>query len=426
MGILLKPTLDCNMRCAYCYEHDTRSLGRHRYYDIDAMMKTARELYEATRDDICLHGGECLLMAKQDLERFLRESYRICGRSSLQTNASLIDDDHIRMFKKYKTSVGVSIDGPWPLNRGRADEAGTNFIIANIATLKEAGLYVGPIIVLSKFNATSELRPLLKSFILTLKSMQIEGGRLNFVETQPDMELSPEEAKEAYLDLADFMLSEPGLNYQPFRDIIDNLCGFGLGTCIFTQCDFYATQAGKAVMGDGSLSSCLKTAKDGVPFIQAKETMTMRYDVLQAIPKEDGGCGGCRYWRICYGGCPSAAEKDDWRNKSRYCEAFSATYELIEKRLKAMLPNIELITEVKPPEDSQQDYKERSGNQYSRRPFGLMDSTFTGCPSTWRERAKSEKLSQPQQPGRQCGVHGEHGDRAHGDHSRHGDSGGTK
>ena len=420
MGILLKPTLDCNMKCAYCYEHDTRSLGRHRYYDIDAMMKTARELYEATRDDICVHGGECLLMAKQDLERFLRESYRICGRSSLQTNASLIDDEHIRMFKKYKTSVGVSIDGPWPLNRGRSDEAGTNRIIANIARLKEAGVSVGHIIVLSKFNATEELRPQLKGFMITLKGMGLNGGRLNFVEARPDMELSPEEAKEAYVDLTDFILSEPGLQYQPFRDIVDNLCGFGLGTCIFTQCDFYATQAGKAVMGDGSLSSCLKTAKDGVPFIQAKEKTTTRYDILKTVPKEDGGCGGCRYWRICYGGCPSAAENDDWRNKSRYCEAFHATYELIEKRLKALLPNIELITEVKP-EDPEKDYKERNSNQYSRRPYRLMDSTFTRCPSTWRERAKSERIAQ--QAGRQCRPQAGHVDQPHEDYSEHEDSG---
>jgi len=31
----------------------------------------------------------------------------------------LIDQDFIEIFKKYKTSVGLSIDGPWPCNELR-------------------------------------------------------------------------------------------------------------------------------------------------------------------------------------------------------------------------------------------------------------------------------------------------------------------
>lgn len=471
MSILLKVTLDCNMRCMYCYEKDTRALGRHRYYDVDEMLATAKRLRDETGDTPSLHGGECLLVAKPDLERLLAAIYAMSGQSGIQTNATLIDDDHIRMFKKYKTHVGVSIDGPWPLNRGRAGEDMTGKILANIAKLRQADISVGPIVVLSKFNATEDERPALKDFLVTLRGMGIKGGRLNFVECgNPEIELSAEEARECYLDLVDFVLAEPGYDYQPFRDIVDNLCGFGLGTCIFTKCDYYATQAGKAVLGDGSLVSCLKTAKDGQPFLQAEKPTTVRYEILKAVSREKGGCGGCRYWRICYGGCPAEGEADDWRNKTRYCEAFRAVYELIEKRLKALLPNIHLVTDDLPlatPEEEERDYEERRCNRYSGRPFALMTPEGTGVPSTWRGEARnnakradqgSQQGACDRQPilgkpgwrhgdhydasgtiGRQGGMRSDlqrhsgtgtspgqaagHGDRAHGDYSRHGDSG---
>lgn len=820
MSILLKVTLDCNMHCAYCYQKDTRSLGKHRYYDIDAILATAKKLWEETGDTPSLHGGECLLVAKPDLERLLAGIYQMSGQSGIQTNASLIDDEHIRMFKKYRTHVGASIDGPWPLNRGRANEDMTAKILANIAKLRAADISVGPIIVLSRFNATRDKRPALKDFLVTLRGMGIKGGRLNFVECgNPEIELSAEEAKECYLDLADFILREPGYDYQPFRDIVDNLCGFGLGTCllpgtfvwtgngldcverandtivgangriqnivhkwnkqydgtaveitirgwniplklteehkalvvpadryrwadgqlkehwkhkgreriskkedlsflkdrtwvearevkkndlllvpkpqyelctppfseavaellgwyaaegshdadhrvrfvvhekevahlvelieragagqhvsiqyrpnskaacvninnrewtqlfmervpgkvhskhlsgtlkrmpksymakflkgymdgdgyigftytgvntvserlaldivdmllccgfwpklyrqhpkgkrpvycvgvntkqrdalcrfmdttnpckptkgqqhffedddffyvpvrevklfpysgpvydlqtddhtittpaivhncIFTKCDFYATQAGKAILGDGSVVSCLKTAKDGQPFLQAEKPNTVRYEILKAIPREKGGCGGCRFWRICFGGCCAEGENDDWRNKTRYCEAFHAIYELIETRLKALLPNIELVTdkpEPATPEEEERDYEERRCNRYSGRPFALMTPEGTGVPSTWRGEARSnakgtgqggrqglcDRQAVPGKPGWRHGDHYDatgtsgqggmrsdprrqnvgHGDRAHGDYSRHGDSG---
>ncbi len=418
MSILLKCTLDCNMQCAYCYEHDTRSVGRHRYYDLDAMLATAQRLREQTGDTVSLHGGECLLLAKRDLDRLLKALYEMQGSSGIQTNASLIDDDHIRMFKKYKTHVGVSVDGLWPLNRGRTDEAGTNKILTNIRRMREANVSVGPIIVLSTFNAeTPEQRELLKEFLLDLKAIGITGGRLNLVQ-HPKCELTPEQAREAYLDLGSFVLAEPGFQFQPFRDIVDNLCGFGLGTCVFSQCPFYATPAGKAIMGDGSLSSCLKTAVDGVPFIQSDRPDYTRYDILRAIPREQGGCGGCRYWRICYGNCPTEGENGDWRNKSRFCDAWYATYEMIEKRLKALLPNIQLITdETVKPEDEKRDYDERKCERYQGRPFGLMDAGTTGRPSTWRGQAKRSRQSQ-----QQCRSGTGHADQAHGDYSRHGDS----
>ena len=45
------------------------------------------------------------------------------GRNGLQTNGVLVDDEHVRMFRKYRVHVGVSIDGPGELNDVRS--AGT-------------------------------------------------------------------------------------------------------------------------------------------------------------------------------------------------------------------------------------------------------------------------------------------------------------
>ena len=62
-------------------------------------------------NSICAHGGEPLILPKQELEKILKFAFDKTGQSSIQTNGTLIDDDHILMFKRYKTGVGISIDG---------------------------------------------------------------------------------------------------------------------------------------------------------------------------------------------------------------------------------------------------------------------------------------------------------------------------
>jgi uncharacterized protein len=108
--------VQCNLQCHYCYQHPQRDAGLSaRVYDMDRMK--AGLLAEGRPFN--LFGGEPLLVPKEDLEEIWRWGLEHFGRNKVQTNATLIDDDHIRMFRDYRVHVGVSIDGPGPLNDAR-------------------------------------------------------------------------------------------------------------------------------------------------------------------------------------------------------------------------------------------------------------------------------------------------------------------
>ncbi len=72
---------------------------------------------------------------------------------SIQTNATLINEDWCEFFLEHKFSVGVSLDGPEWATRRRVNWAGREAfpkIMAGIETLKQAGIDFGIIAVVSR------------------------------------------------------------------------------------------------------------------------------------------------------------------------------------------------------------------------------------------------------------------------------------
>lgn len=428
MGILIKPELRCNLQCKYCYEQETRHWQKDIGIDVDKVIQRAAEIFqnEHCGNSICAHGGEPLILPKQELEKILKLAFDKTGQSSIQTNGTLIDDDHILMFKRYKTGVGISIDGRWPLNEYRwagseeKTKEMTEKTISNIYKLVKEGVTPGLIVVISKANGIKDRLPLLKGFLQEMCNIGVTSIRLNLCMSK-QYGLTPEEARETYLELCKYTLEEPNRLFLPFRDMVDNLLGLGTGTCVFTKCDYYHTDSARVVLGDGSRTCCLKTAGVDRPFVWDHQYSDVRYQALGSISRIDGGCGDCRYWRVCYGFCPSETDDGDWRNRAKYCEAYYACYQYIEKQLKGLIPNVVLVPEVEPV-DEQRDYEERRCNRWHVEPFKSMSySAGTANPSTWKQPAKQvfectgkganfEKYKQPV-PGKPGYYHADHADQ---------------
>jgi uncharacterized protein len=427
LTILIKPSLKCNMNCAYCYELPIRQAEKGFEWNLVNVLKRIDDVMAQKRHDTpTLHGGEPLTLPRNELEIFFKTMYEKNGYGGIQTNGTLIDDELIEMFKKYKVSVGVSIDGPWPLNRFRYNEEVTNKVIKNIYRMRAEQISVSIIAVISRANGLPEQRQALKDFLLEIKGIGVHSGRLNLCKANtPELaskfELTTEEAIDFYKDMGAFVFDN-GLDFQPFRDIVDNLLGLGTGTCVYTKCDYWSTASAVVILGDGSLTSCLKTAIDGQPFVRDTKETYERYEILKSIPKEEGGCGGCRYWRICFGHCPSEAKDGDWRNKSRYCDVYYSQYEFIENRLKGMLPNLKTVPDF-PCDDEHQDYLDRRSRNWKHDPFALMRSTTANCASANRKsaRMKQEQPSECKSSQMKQGDGWRHGDSPHGDHKNHAD-----
>jgi uncharacterized protein len=308
--------------------------------------KTIRERYKKqygdTKDEkggsrIGLHGGEALILSKPLIERFLKLSFELSGRSSIQTNGYMIDDDIIEMFKKYKTGVGISIDGPWPCNEyrgvGSAEERKkqTAQILKNIDRLKREGVGVSVIAVIHKKNALGDRREILKNWVMELNNKRI-SGRLNpCCCGKEDIDLTPEEAADFYSDMFHFLLRNGIGGWSPWKDMINSLLQKSPVVCVFKQCDPYSTPSCIPIFNDGGEGVCLRLYTDGKIYLRDERRTELRSNVLRQTD-----CKDCTWWSHCYGGCIGLSKDFDWRNKDRFCLMYKTVFESIVNALKAL------------------------------------------------------------------------------------------
>lgn len=422
MTLHISATTGCNLGCSYCYEDPDRDRKQEwvdRQYDMDAIMGRLEEWKEKhPHETPGFHGGEPLLVRKEHLERvfeWVHETYD--GQSShIQTNGTLLDEDHVELFSRYNVNVGISCDGPAELNRerktagergnpsGRATDRMTDRTLDAIQACVDNGVDVGIIVVLHETNVgTDERLEMLLDWIDELNQMGVSGHynpAIPYEDVQTDISLSAERLKEVYLRTWEWMKAEPYRSWNPMRDFVDNLLGAQLGNCVNNRCDVMNAGAAKIVKGDGETTGCGKTwsqVGDGVPFLQGDSSDNKyndpdgqeRYEMLQKIPgapdrpddePDLGGCKGCEYWNVCQGGCPSAGMNDDFRNRTWECKAVYALYERIEQDLRALLPNITLITDY--PWDA--TLAERASSwQLDIKPFAAMDPAHDGATSSY-------------------------------------------
>lgn len=422
MTIIVIPNLSCNIKCKYCFAHGYGWVNEHKIeYNLNAILKGMEEMHKITGgDNFCMHGGECTVISFKDFEAILSKMFELQGKSAVQSNGYTLNNDFIRLFKKYKTGPGVSIDGTGELNslRGFPDDKVKNReftekVLDNMFTMRKEGINVGVITLLHKVNAgtPAKLRKL-RDFLFMLKDNGITGGRLNLMwSNYPEVkqyELTPEEASRALVYLYNEVGKEPELHWNHFREMIDNLLGFHLSSCSFGKCDYFCTTGAKSILPDGSFGNCDRTHQEGVVYTRASNSPTFeRYEVLK-----ETDCSECRYWNVCYGGCPSEGVDSDWRNKTRWCKPIYDLYSVIEKDIKGIFPNIRLVTD-----NAGVDNFEllQRGNHIN--PFDSMLWDKSKYPSAWKSVTRRTDVVQDRQNA-DC----RHGNVDHGDYTDHGDS----
>lgn len=129
--IVIKPTMNCNLRCGYCYEFirngttyckDTMSIEQ-----LTSIIWRTAKLFPNSKILWMFHGGEPLLQGASYLKNFadcIREvnnTYSVDYKIALQTNATLLTDECIRVLEKNadllsERIVSISIDGPQEIN----------------------------------------------------------------------------------------------------------------------------------------------------------------------------------------------------------------------------------------------------------------------------------------------------------------------
>ena len=159
MQFIIKVTSACNLSCTYCSEglRQLENLNIETYKRfVDGIPKLLRHVGQKNVD-IIWHGGEPLLIGKQWITEAIEYTNEVLSdfeiSYSIQTNATLIDEEWIQIFKEFDFSIGISLDGYKELHdqyRIAKNGQGTyETIITNIKSLKSQGIPASLLMVLN-------------------------------------------------------------------------------------------------------------------------------------------------------------------------------------------------------------------------------------------------------------------------------------
>lgn len=353
MTIIIVPTEKCNFRCTGCFEPDEVHDGVGLEYNFNAIRRSLMEVWSGPYNgsDVCLHGGEPLLIPVSEIEKLLSLIYNLPwkntgkrkGAVSIVTNGSLITDKHIELFKKYNVHVGLSCDGPPDLNIHRGPDPSNREVtsqynqrmVALIKKLRKEKINVSGMCILHKENSgTKEKLQKLGGWLLWLKKEGIQGGRLNAIysNNHPELELSNSEIYRVWRNLYNWN-KKYDLRWNPVIEMEKNLLKdkgshgyFFPKPCVYNQCNPFNTHT-LSILPDGTIGCCDRTFSRGLYSRSTDKKKCGRYEALKQTE-----CKGCKYWDICGGGCPEEGMGGDWRRKTRFCEAIYKTYSYIESK----------------------------------------------------------------------------------------------
>lgn len=148
ISFLIKPASSlCNLACSYCFYADVSahrecaSMGIMDQTTVKALVDQALD-FPCEQVNFCFQGGEPMMAGLAYFQNFI--SYVQSRKTTktityaLQTNATMIDDDWIALFKENHFLVGVSLDGFLENhNRYRKDRKGKGTFKTVIHVIKK-------------------------------------------------------------------------------------------------------------------------------------------------------------------------------------------------------------------------------------------------------------------------------------------------
>src|ERR1700723_3304829 len=127
--VLVKLAARCNIKCTYCYWfRDAEVYNKPAVLTPEAEDTFCLRLEEHIREFelpyflLVFHGGEPLLFPKRRFDALLQKLRGVEQRTGcvitrgVTTNAILIDEEWIALFKKHDVNVTISLDGPPEIN----------------------------------------------------------------------------------------------------------------------------------------------------------------------------------------------------------------------------------------------------------------------------------------------------------------------
>lgn len=358
LNIVFKISERCNLKCDYCYfffgGDDTWKkhpplVSRKVVEDLGAFSARAARDHRLEVIDIVFHGGEPLLMSKPrfsemcDTLRRYEDGFRFSF--ALQTNGVLVDDGWIDIFERHRVTVGVSLDGPPPVNdlhrldlKGRSSYDAT---VAGLRTLQAAAAQkrVNPPGLLSVISPFSDGGATYRHFVDDL-------GVTYMSFLTPDYSWDSVVAEPVIRGVERFLLSalrawlgdkNPKIKVRVFSELLAAMVDPRATEIIHNYRDDYRSIISVSSNGDLGPEDTLRTldprfasmglniANHNLSDVFESEAWREQADALTIKPHQ---CEGCDWWKICKAGRPvhRYSKANAFSNHSLYCSGLKETY----------------------------------------------------------------------------------------------------
>ena len=358
-SVLVKPAgADCNLNCSYCFYKDKGALypdtRRHRMSEevLDSLVRQVMAL-SGQQASFSWQGGEPTLMGLPFFEKVVSLQQRY-GRgqtvaNSLQTNATLLNDDWARFLWQYRFLVGVSLDGPQEMHDAqRLDHTGQGSferVMRGVNVLRQHDVAFNILVVLTRQNI-GDPTSLYRFFL------EQDLRHLQFI---PCAERDP-----ATHDLAPFSISadeygaflcrafelwlkdgQPTAYVRFFDELLIAYVNGQHPSCIHREqcgdfvvvehngdvyaCDFFVEPAWR-------LGNLLET-----PLLELLQSE--RFTAFRQRKRELAAeCRRCQYLHLCYGGCPKyrLLDSGDIASPSYFCAAYRRFFAFSAATMRAL------------------------------------------------------------------------------------------
>lgn len=345
----------CNIACTYCYWfRDSQVYNKPKFLSEQTQSALISRLtsyikkHHLREFEVIFHGGEPLLFGKNRFNTLCQE-LRIIEKVtkcnlllSITTNALLIDDEWIALFKKYKINIGVSVDGPQVINdKYRVDFKGKgtyNKVKNAIKKLQANDLYPGILAVCQPEN--TNISELCEAFI-----NELNVTRFDFLIPDATFHDNPLSISNFYKKLFDAWYD----NYSHknvFITIIECFIRGILGYPGLSNVIGYTPVKTITVLTDGTLEPLdyLRIAENNLTEskynvfnneLDELQKHSIWKEVYSSSLKLHEKCERCKFRYACGGGPLVSRWKNDTRfnNPSVYCQDLYNIFDYISSRI---------------------------------------------------------------------------------------------
>ena len=349
--IELLVTEKCNLACPYCLAGANQTMPHMKAETAERTIDLAFAMREARVLAFEFAGGEPFLRfpLMQQLADYIESHPKRAGRQvflSVQTNATMLDEERVRWLRDHDVRVGISLDGPGEaqnISRPQVN-GGESFskMMRGLELLQRFEVPFGALVVLNRANIGSA-----EALVDFLISVGVHGFRLNPVtflgQARQNWEKVGVEQHEVieYFNVLMTVIAERRqlLLEDNVRSMLDFLTSKQRRTrCMRSSCG--AGDTFQAVVANGDIYPCGRATQspglrlgnvfdEGIESLSAPARQNELMDQLRSRrPADFDDCSRCSYRQLCQSGCSAQAweRHGTVRHKTPECAFYKTLY----------------------------------------------------------------------------------------------------